>query len=146
MSERVEFTVVKNAIVPKSDEARAVMSKLKLGDTVAVEIYQHRDRRFANTVEACFALIGKAWGQRVRNIRGMLMVMTGRADMIRLNAGGPLIPIPRSTSPREMNSEQFAAFWEDAAEVIKREILPTLSEADRREVEAIIAKLEAPTQ
>ena len=135
--ERTKFSAVKNALVPANDEARVIMAKLALGETVDVSVFRERSPRFNNFVHMVCARIGKARGIRMRNVRGYLAAATGRADVVQIN--GLKVLVPWSTS--EMDAVEFRGFWEDAREVIYREILPRLDEADRN---AISDMLEAP--
>jgi len=143
MPERVAYNVGKHALLPANDESRAVMAGLKVGDTVHVEVYQIRDQKFSNCVNTVFDRIGKAKGMRVRNVRGMLAILTGRADLVAMPPGfaWPVCPIPHGTGPRDMNAVQFEVFWEDSREVVLRDILPTLVPEDAADIVRMIESM-----
>lgn len=136
--ERVQFSVIKGALVPHGSEAQIVFNKLKIGETVAVEIYRERNEKFAARVAIVIERIGAAFGrQRVRNVRGWLAAATGRADIVSI--AGRRVLVPWGTGPRDMSGDEFEAFWEDAIPVIKSEILPTLAASEREDIARMIA-------
>lgn len=143
MPERVTYTVAKHALIPAGAEAHAVQDALKIGSNVNVEIYQPRDEIFARKVNTVFERIGKAKGMRVRNVRGWLATATGRADLVTLAQNGQwtVVPVPHGTGPRDMNAIQFEAFWEDAREIIFRDVLPTLLPDDAAEIARMIESM-----
>ena len=141
--ERVKFTVSDETnfakekhLRPYGAEARAVMDKLDIGEDVAVEIYRERLNKFAAKVEMVFQRIAKAKGMRVRNVRGWLAAMTGRADVITIGNKKTLVAC--GTGPRDMNADEFEAFWMDSREVIQETILPTLEQEDAAEIRRML--------
>jgi hypothetical protein len=134
--ERVLFSVTRNALLPASDEARAVMAKLSIGDNVGVEIYQERHTKFSNYVQMVFERIGKALHYRVRNVRGWIAAETGRADVVKI--AGKQVLVAHGTGQRDMSAAEFEAFWEDAKDVIKQEIVPTLPVRDAEDILTMI--------
>jgi hypothetical protein len=134
--ERVGFNVAKNALIPASDEARAVMSKLAIGERVAVEVYRERNTKFSAKAQLVFERIGNVLNKRVRNVRGWVAAQTGRADIVVMN--GKPVAVAWGTGPRDMNEMEFEAFWEDAKGVIEREILPMLSPDDATAISAML--------
>jgi len=136
MVERVEYVVGDGVLVPHDHEARAQFAKLRRGDVIDLEIFQRRVRTFSNALHLLFKRIGQSKDIRVRNVRGWLMVATGRADYVMLF--GRRLPIPLSTNPGEMSTVELQAFWDDARDVIMDDILPTLTEYDRDDVMKLI--------
>lgn len=132
--QRVEFSVAKNALIPADDEARAMLRKLQVGETVAAAIYRQRNIRFGNWVQLVLARLGRCQGIGFRNIRGWLAAQTGRADLVTIN--GKRVLVPWSTG--EMSATEFHVFWEDALPVIEAEILPKLNADDRAAVKAML--------
>lgn len=135
--ERVPFKVCADRLDADSAEARAVLAKLKQGQRVQVAIYQERPNFLSNRAAKVFELIATAHGMRVKNVRGWIAVATGRAEIMHVG-NGKIITIPHGTGPRDMSAEQFEAFWEDAVEFITREILPTISQRYRAEIEPLL--------
>lgn len=136
--ERVAFSVAKNALLPASGEANAVMAKLKIGETVAVEIYRERANKFSSKVQFVFERIANSEGvrNRVRNVRGWVAAMTGRADIVCIN--GVSTTVPWGTGPRDMGGDEFEGFWEDAKQVIADDILPRLTADDASAVRSMM--------
>jgi len=136
MSERVTYVIGDGVLVPHDHEARAQLAKLRRGDVIDVEIFQRRVRTFSNALHLLFKRIGQSKGVRVRNVRGLLMIATGRFDMV--NLSGRTTPIAWSTSPGEMSSAELQVFWEDARAWITNNVLPTLSAYDADDVRGLI--------
>ena len=134
--ERVAFSVVKNALIPASDEARAVMGRLSIGEQIAVEVYRERSNKFASKVHFVFERIAKSYDMTVRNVRGWIAALTGRADLVTIN--GKAVLVPWGTGPRDMSGAQLQSFWEDARDVIQAEILPTLRADDRNAIAGML--------
>jgi hypothetical protein len=140
MPERVTYAVIKDALVPMGIDARAVHERLDTGRQVHVEIFQIRDQKFSNQVNTVFERIGKSRGFTVRNVRGMIASMTGRADLVSF-PGVPPVWVPHGTGPRDMSAEQFEGFWEDARHVIFAHILPTLAPDDAADIVRMIESM-----
>jgi hypothetical protein len=137
--ERCAFTVGKGALLPQDAEARAVLAKLAIGETVAVEVYRERSLKFSNAVQLIFDRIAQAKGRSIRNIRGWIAAATGRADLVKI--GKRTVLVAHSTSPREMGNVEFEAFWDDARDVILDEIIPTLSPEDAANIGSMVRQV-----
>src|SRR5262249_38797224 len=119
-------------------EANAVFDKLQFGEQVAVEVYRERDNKFGSRVHFVFERIAKAYDMRVRNVRGWIAAMTGRADLVTIGRNSVLVPW--GTGPRDMSAAEFQGFWDDAKEVIETHIIPTLAEGDRDDVRTMVER------
>src|SRR5262249_54084355 len=95
---------------------------------------------FSARVNFVFERIAAASGIRVRNVRGWVASMTGRADAVTIN--GVMALVAHGTGPRDMNEDAFRAFWSDAKLVIIEEVCPTLPERDATDVLQMIADME----
>lgn len=137
MVERVAYAVGEGVLIPHDHEAWAQFRNLRKNSIVDLELFQRRSRTFSNSLHLLFTRIAKSKGVRVRNVRGWLMIATGRADMVQF-ASGRLVPIAWGTNPGDMSAAELEAFWLDARDVILDDILPTLSAFDRDEVRQLI--------
>ena len=135
--ERVPMIVQETGLRADGAETLAVLTRLKLGQRVQVEIYQERPRFLSNRAAAVFALIGQAKGMRVRNVRGWIAVGTGRADLVDIG-GGKVTAIAHGTGPRDMSGDEFELFWEDAVEFIERVVLPGIMPEHRDEIARLL--------
>lgn len=138
MVERVEYVVSEGWLVPHDQEAWAQFKNLRRGAVVDVELFQRRSRTFSNCLHLLFKRIGASKGFRVRNVRGLLMIATGRYDTVQLSGHVKPVPIPWSTSPGAMSAAELAAFWADARDIVVDDIIPTLHGIDRQEVTELI--------
>lgn len=118
------------------DEALSVLDKLAVGETVSVAAYRQRYNKFDAMVEMVFQRLAKSTGVRVRNVRGWIVAMTGRADVVTI--ANRKVVIPWSTSPRDMSAAEFEAFWIDAKQIITDEVLPHLTRNDAEEIRELI--------
>jgi len=131
----MDFSVVRNALVPADDAARAKMAELAIGETVRVRVIQSAPA-FRDYVHMIVARIGRARGMAMQNVGGWLAVATGHFDLAVLPRGTHPIPIPHSLAG--MTAVEFEAFWEDARAVILDQVLPLLDPADADDVRALI--------
>lgn len=138
--ERVPFNVVQGGLSPANDEARAVLAKLVVGERVAAEVYRPRDNKFASRVHFVFERIAQSQGMSVRNVRGWIAALTGRADVVTIN--GRTVMVPWGTGPRDMSNAELHGFWDDAREVIARHIVPTLEGVDRVDVLSMLDEMD----
>lgn len=130
---RQSYIVGKGKLVPESLEANAQLDAIPVGEKVDVVIYRDRGSpKFENLVYLTFALIGEAMKWRTRNVRGWLAIRTGRADIVtwppkeklpKDHIVNPLL-VPHGTGPSDMGRAELEAFWDDAREVTRREVLP----------------------
>jgi hypothetical protein len=134
------FKVTEGALLPASDESRAVLAKLKEGEQVACELYRERSPRFANAVNAIFTRLGEARGIRTRNVRGWMCLRTGRLDVVR-ELGKPALLVPHGTGPRDMSALEFEVFWEAARDYICEHVLGTLALEDAKDLADMIERL-----
>jgi len=68
-----------------------------------------------------FRMVGKAMG--IRNARGWLALRTGHCEITSWPPGTQIsTAVPHSMS--DMDVAELEAFWDDAREVIKKEVLP----------------------
>lgn len=138
--ERVNFSVGKNALLPAGREAEALMSKLKIGETVACELFRARNNTFAARIHFVFERIAAAQGMKIRNVKGWVAAATGRADVVTISGITAIVPHP--TGAQEMGTPELEAFWSDARQVIIDEICPTLDQRDATDVLQMIADME----
>jgi hypothetical protein len=134
--ERVPFIVSAGGLKADGLESCAVLGRLEVGQRVQVAIYQERPSFLSNRFAMIVDLIANARGMRVRNVRGWIAAATGRCD--RVDIGGGMALVPWGTGPRDMNGDEFEAFWEDACEFIERVILPTLTVDERATIERLL--------
>lgn len=139
---RQSYIVGAGKLVPESFEAQAQLQEIPIGEKVEVVIYRDRFPKFDALVYATFNLIGEAMKWRARNVRGWLAIKTGRADVVRwppvelapkdhiVNS----VLVPHGTGPADMNRAELEAFWEDAREVTRRDVLPYASAELREQI------------
>jgi len=132
----MDFSVVRNALVPADDAARAKMAELAIGETVRVRIQSAP--AFRDYVHMILARIGRARG--IQNAGGWLALATGHFDLVALpdgrRPGLPVVPVAHSLAG--MTAVEFEAFWEDAREMILDQVLPMLDPADADDVRAML--------
>jgi hypothetical protein len=52
------------------------------------------------------------------------LIRTGRADVMQWPPGSAPLLVPHGTGPSDMGRAELEAFWDDAREVIRKEVLP----------------------
>lgn len=118
-------------LVPLDHEAREHLASMPPGEEIEVAIYRREPNApFANLFYKTMNLVGEAMQWRARNVRGWLALKTGRFDIVRwppLKIYPPQdlpVPVPHGTGPTDMNTVELEAFWDEAREVIRKEVLP----------------------
>src|SRR5262249_54199504 len=91
-----------------------------------------RNPTFAGLVYRTFQIIGEAMHWRARNVRGWLALKTGRADNVRWpdRHSEPYVWVPHGTGPSDMGQAELEAFWEDGREIIRRDVVPHVDNAE----------------
>lgn len=135
--ERIQCRVVsvagEHALAADNDEARSVLGKLEIDERVGTEVYRERYNKFSTFVHMVFERIGRSTGCSVKNVRGWIAAESGRADVVTI--GGAPVLVAWGTGPRDMSASEFEAFWDDAREIIRDKIVPTLLDPnDRSEI------------
>lgn len=138
---RQPYIVGAGRLMPEDYEARTALSAIPVGEKVEVIIYRQRNPSFARLVYKTFNLVGDAMKWRARNVRGWLAVKTGRADLVAWppTGGHKVMTIPHGTGPTDMSQLELSEFWDDAKVVIREQVIPYASDAQKTELEARLA-------
>lgn len=137
--ERVAYKVGNGVLIPDEFEAQAQMRKLTFGAVVDVEIFQRRSMKTNNLLHLIFKRIGESQQIRVRNVRGWIMILSGRADIVDLF--GHKLAVPWGSGPGDMSADEFTVFVDDAKKIIADEIIPNLQPHDAEEVKEMLGRL-----
>jgi len=111
--------------VDRAYEAQQHLASLPPGERVEAVIYRAHNPKFAGMVYKTMRLIGAAMQWRAHTVRGWLLIRTGRADVVRWPNWDSKehVRIPHGTGPSDMGQAELEAFWDDACEVIRKEVL-----------------------
>jgi len=141
---RQPYLALSDKLKPADDEARAQLASIPHGEPVDVVIIRERPQKFENLVYLTFRLVGVAMELSSRDARGWLAIKTGRCDVVSWPPDNPAPRktwIPHGTGPSDMGRAQLEAFWDEAREVIRRDVLPhvapPLAEQIRYRIEEI---------
>jgi hypothetical protein len=127
-------------LVPADEASRAILSKIKTGDVVRVEVKRPRNtahhRKF-------FALLNVVFENQeaYENPDHLLLALkyaVGHCDIV-IAKDGSKMPIGRSIAFHKMNQAEFEAFYEKCLDVIAKHFLPGVeTDALRAEVEGFL--------
>lgn len=120
-----QFSVIKNGLVPHDDDARAAMSKLKIGAVLDVELVQPMNVKFNSKIFAAIGLLAKMAGVGMETMKARLLVLTGRFDMVPLD-GQRKVLVAHSMSRNAMTQAERESFWDDMRKVAREVVLPSL--------------------
>ncbi|PWT91755.1 MAG: hypothetical protein C5B54_04760 [Acidobacteria bacterium] len=89
--------------------------------------------KFVRLMHATFHLVGEAMGWPTRNVRGWLALMTGHYDSVVWPPGHHMeAMVPHSMA--HMHRAELEAFWEDACDVIRKDVLPHIHPIQAQEI------------
>jgi hypothetical protein len=144
----MRFVVSRHGLEPFDAEARKFLATRIDGEPFEMEMLHARDmvehRRIFGTIND----LAKALGTSEDKVRAELLIGTGNFTLIE-QANIPGAPEPRdviainSMSRRHMTDHELHAFWVDAQEVIKNQILPRIQNSALRDQMAERLSLEA---
>lgn len=138
MATRTKYRVNRGALYPIDQTARNEVARLADGEVVELHMWKLPARDVvSNILGAVFQKIAAAKHWRVSTARSLIMLMTGRFELVDLH--GRKLPI--AWSQGDMRSDDLTAFADDAAEAITCEILPGLREDKRDEISELLGKL-----
>lgn len=129
---RKEFT----ALRPVDAAGHQAMAKLAHDDLVTVEIRKSRNLQHHRLFWALCSLVAdNVTGVTAEQVAGVLKLKTGHCDPVK-TADGTIHMIPKSISFAAMDQTEFSAFYDRVVEVVQRDWLPGVKQADlRRELE-----------
>ena len=119
------FTVIKNGLVPRDDDARTLMAKQHIGATVEIEILQLQDAAYRRYVFMVIGRVAKALDISAEDMRAGLLVETGRFRLVKLR-DGKFVMVVQSMHRRSMSTADMHSFFADAKTIIITEILPAI--------------------
>lgn len=129
-----------NSLVPTDEEAQAVLGKVKMGESVTVEIKRARNPRQHRLY---WALIGKLFEHQdtyttQKQYSNAIKCAVGWCDTTELT-NGKLMMVPKSISFANMPQSDFEPFFEKVLDLVTTKIWPNLAKEElRQEIEQMI--------
>ena len=142
MAQPLFFRKKLGALVPADGAAITVLSKVRHGEDVQVEIKRPRNIRHHRKF---FALVNLVFENQehyasVEDLLAALKSAVGHCTLIDARDGGTRIAVPKSISFAKMDQAEFDAFYEKCLDVVARYFLPGVeSDALRAEVEDLLS-------
>jgi hypothetical protein len=130
------FSVIKNGLVPHDDDARAVLSKLKIGAVVDVDVLNPIHTKFNNKMFVAIAALAKATGVTTENMKVRLLILTGRFQQVAITPHKKVM-VADSMSRNAMTQSERESFWTDMQDVARAQILPLLDQHTADEINAM---------
>ena len=137
-------SVVVPSLLPQDERAMEIMSKLKPGQHVLVNVHRARWPEHHRLAFAVFNKIAAAKGISVDTVVLWLKWELGYVDIVRL-PNGKHIPSPRSIAWESMSQDEFAEWWREALVVLSEKILPGLPRELFDEIRAMVSPAAACT-
>jgi hypothetical protein len=127
-------------LVPADEASRAILSKIKTGDVVQVEVKRPRNimhhRKFWALANVVYS--NQEHYPSVDALVAALKAAVGHCDLVP-GKGGNLVAVPKSIAFHKMNQSEFEAFYEKCLDVIAKHFLPGVeTDALRAEVEGFL--------
>lgn len=130
------FTVIKNALVPANQDARELMAKLRVSETVDIELLHFQEDAFRRYVFLVIGRVAKALGVTPEDMRTRLLVETGRCRLVELK--DKMVVVVQSMHRRSFSDKDMRSFFADAKTIIIADIMPTLTVKDRDEISEML--------
>src|SRR5690606_12876374 len=119
------------------DHAHGIMSQLKIGDKVLINVHKARWPEHHRLAFAVMQRIAEAKDVPVETVLTWLKVSTGRVDFVEM-PNGKIVAAPQSISFASMSQDEFRRFWDDCWKLIAEHILPDVSQEAFDEIRRII--------
>jgi hypothetical protein len=136
------FSVIKNGLVPHDDDARGMLSKLKIGAVVDVDVLNPVNSRFNNKMFVAIAALAKATGVTTENMKARLLILTGRFQQVSITPQKKVM-VADSMSRNAMTQSEREDFWTDMSDVARQQILPLLDQHTADEINAMLEDKQA---
>ncbi len=133
-----QFSVIKNGLIAHDDEARAALSKMKIGAVVDVEVLHGINARFNNKMFAAIAALAKGIGVSTEAMKARLLVATGRFQMVEVTPHKKVL-VADSMSRSAMTQSERESFWDDLKEYAVEAILPLMDDRAADDVRSMFA-------
>lgn len=128
----MRLSVIKGALVPADDDARAQLNKrAKIGDTLEVELLNERNVAFNNKVFATLDEVARMLGITTDQLRAEIMYETGYGEDLRMRDGKVIAVLP-SMSKAHMTMGELETFWDEMRKYILKEVMISL-DGDQQE-------------
>lgn len=127
------MSVIKNGLIAHDDDARALLSKLKIGAVVDVDVLNPIHTKFHAKMMAAIAALAKASGMTEKGMRTKLLVLTGRFQMVPITPQKKVL-VADSMSRSAMTETERETFWIELCEVVHSQLLPMLDDHTADEI------------
>jgi hypothetical protein len=112
--------------------AREFMASLHDAEPIELELVHARDMFEHRRILAQIGEVAKALHMDPSRLRAELLFKTGQFQLMGEMFGKTVIAI-NSMSRHHMKDPELHAFWDDAVEIIRTELLPLITDAAERE-------------
>jgi len=119
-------------LAPFDLSATQFMAGLTSGEPITMEIVHDRDMVEHRKIFAQIGELAKAMHRPPESVRAELLYKCGQFSVLGELFGKVLISI-NSMDRHHMKDHELHAFWDDAVEIIRTEMLPTIPDAAERE-------------
>ena len=130
------MSVIKNGLIAHDDEARALLSKLKISAVVDVDVLNPIHTKFHAKMMAAIAALAKASGMTEKAMRTKLLVLTGRFQMVPITAQKKVL-VADSMSRSAMTETEREIFWTEICDLVRQQMLPMFDDHTAEEIGAM---------
>lgn len=141
MAQPIFFRKDIGKLVPADDAAQAVLSKIKLGAEVQVDIRRPRNTRHHRKLWALANIVAdnQEHYETPEQVVAALKAATGHCDWFPMKDGEHMVAIPKSIAFHKMDQTEFETFYDRCIQVVAKHFLPGVeSDALRAEVEEFL--------
>lgn len=129
-----------SGLSPVGDEAARVMSRMKLGDVVQVDIHRpRRHKSLARWWRLCELVADNSEAIKSKEqASDLIKILSGHCTTVASQATGEYWQVPDSIAFSRLSEDEFQEVWRRAVHAVTEHILPGVTEA---EIEAEILNL-----
>lgn len=128
----MKFQPTRSGLMPFDRAAREFIRDLKSDAPIEIEVLNDRDMIEHRKIFAQIGELAKALHRPAETVRAELLFKTGQFAVIGEIFGKTMISI-NSMSRHHMRDHELHAFWDDAREVIRTDLLPLVTDDLERE-------------
>jgi hypothetical protein len=118
-------------LLPFDLPAREFMRNLTSAEPIELEVLHPRDMVFLARIFATIAEVARGLGRDPERIRAELLYLTGNFQLLGEMYGKVVVAVTHMDR-RHMRDHELHAFWDDAVDVIRQEMLPQIKDPDAR--------------
>jgi hypothetical protein len=136
------FVIDRDGLLPFDAAARDLLANIPDGEPITMEVLYERDMVEHRRIFSFIAQIAKALHTTPEKVRAELLVATGNFQLLDGDVLGMPVVAVNSMARRSMKDHELHAFWDEAQEIIRSNLLARVADAEEQARLAELLSLE----